>query len=262
MARDKNTSIVAAGKKFNINCRVILWNEEEGLSFYPRRRGFTPRRLSFDQLSEKMSCFILHHSVSYTAHATFRGLMGRNLSVNFIIDDDINEDGYASIYQCLDIRDYGWSHKPLNDNGPGVEISYHPQAWDEPWRYSDANIKRWGVQPHKTMKDKVHGHNLTVFAPTDAQVRSATALMAGFCRAFPDIIAEFPKAKDGSIAKKKVIKKRGLLAHFHITTNKVDPMGFPFDKVEKDIKYINETWSMRRKNVIDRIREWLNNDKN
>ena len=30
----KNTSIVAAGEKFDVGCRVVLWDEPEGLSFY------------------------------------------------------------------------------------------------------------------------------------------------------------------------------------------------------------------------------------
>ena len=251
-----NSSIVASGKKFDIGCRVVLWNEEEGLSFYPKG-GYTPRKLSYKQLQNVVKCFVLHHSVTYTAHATFRGLLGRKLSVNFIIDDDVNDEGYATIYQCLDIKDYGWSHKPLNSAGPGVEISYHPQAWENKNLYSETNVKKWGVQPHNIEKDKVHGRGFNVFAPTEAQIKSSIALMAGMCRAFPNMKGTFPKDQDNQIYKTVANEQSNMLAHFHITRNKVDPMGFPFERAEKEITEINTFWCPQNKNLWQEIREWL-----
>lgn len=230
----ENTSIVAAGQKADIGCRVVLWDEPGGMSFY-KPKTFSPRSGSLEKLREQVNCFVLHHSVTYTAKLTFSGLIGRGLSVNFIIDDN-DVDGYATIYQCLDIKDVGWSHKPLNFAGPGVEISYQPTAWTTPAAYSDDNVKKYGVQHHVAMDDTVHGAKRKVFGPTEAQVKSCIALLAGFCQLFPNAPVEFPKDKDGKIIKTVSKVQKGLLAHFHITNNKVDPMGFPFERVEAEVK--------------------------
>lgn len=231
---DKNTAIVAGGTAMDIGCRVVLWNEEAGMSFYGKGK-YTPRDATLQDLQKEIKLFVLHHSVTYTAKQTYSGLIGRGLSVNFIIDDD-NVDGYATVYQCLDIKDAGLSHGPFNKSGPGVEICYHPTAWQTPNAYSPENIKKYGVQPHPKMKDTVHRMNLEVFGPTEAQIRSCTALLKGFCQLFPQVKPEFPKDGFGAVVKTVTADHKNLLAHFHITTNKVDPMGFPFAEVEKQLK--------------------------
>ncbi len=103
-----NFSIVVAGQKFDIGCRVVLWDQIGGLSFYKSGK-YLPRKSTLEQLQSQVNCFVYHHAASYTAKATHQGLLGRGLSVNFIIDDD-NNDGLATIYQCLDVKDCGYSH--------------------------------------------------------------------------------------------------------------------------------------------------------
>lgn len=228
--------IIVAGEKFDVGARVKLWNDSDGLSFYHLPKSYGKRKLTLTQLQEKIHCFVLHHSVTYTAKSTYTGLIGRGLSVNFIIDDDLGEDGIATIYQCLDVCDVGYSHKPLNFNGPGVEISYQPTAWLKPDAYSEANIKKYNVQPHQIVDDKVHGVTRKVFAPTEAQVKACVAIAYGLSQAFPEMKMEFPKDTSGQIVKSIVKNPSGLLMHANITTEKMDPSGFPLEKMEQDIK--------------------------
>ncbi len=225
--------IVAADQEFDLGCRVIKWNEPNGMSFYPYKT-FNHRTSSYEDLQKHLTCFVLHHSVTYRAIHTYHGLVARGLSVNFIIDDD-NVNGYATIYQCLDIQDGGWSHHPLNNNGPGVEVSWRPDAWSDPNLYNHDNRVKWAVPEHKIIEDTVHGITRKVFAPTEAQVKSCIALMWGFCELFPEVRRGFPKWDSGELVKSVVPHPEGLLSHFNITHDKIDPAGFPYPQVEGEL---------------------------
>ena len=230
----ENTKIVASGESFDIGKRVILWNEKGGLSFYDSKK-YTARNSPLNELRKQVKTFVLHHSVTYTAKQTYNGLISRGLSVNFIIDDDEN----ATIYQCLDIKDAGWSHGPLNQRGPGVEISYQPLVDKMEKTYSLDNQAKYGVQPHDIENDTIHGAKFKVYPPTKAQIDSCVALLWGFSELFPDIPPLFPRDVSGEIPKTTIPKPteyEGFLAHFHITRNKVDPLGFPFSHVESEVK--------------------------
>lgn len=256
----KNTSIVASGKKFDCGCRVVLWNEEEGLSFYPKRK-FGARNLSLKKLRETIDSFYIHHSVTYTAHSMFRGLQAQGLSCNFMIDDDVNEDGCATIYQLLDVKDYGYSQGgKYNHNGAGVELSYYPDAWDHPNRYSEYNRNKWGVEDHKIASDKVNGYKFKkVFAPTDAQIKACIHLISGYKKAFPDLELKFPRDEEGNFLSKTVdeSKKYGLLHHFNVTRRKVDALGFPTDYVEKEVNRMHKEELMKRKTILEKLFGWL-----
>lgn len=252
----KNTSIVACGKTFDIGRRVVLWDEPGGLNHYlentvavsnvDRKTGklikstisgkrYTSRNIKFETLQNILCNFTVHHSVTYRAAETYNGLHnGRKLSVNFIIDDDKN----ATIYQCLDIKDIGWSQGECNGSGPGVEICYHPEAWQNPSAYSEAIQTKYKVQPHEISNEVIHNQKFKVFKPTDEQIESLCALLWGYCELFPNIKPKFPKDEKGHIKTtiKNPAKYSGLLGHFHITRNKIDPMGIDFKYVEKSIE--------------------------
>lgn len=232
------TNIIAAGVKFDIGCRVVLWDDPDGLSFYAPVKKYNSRNIEMDELRNDIKTFVLHHSATYTAKQTYTGLISRGLSVNFIIDDD-NIDGVATIYQCLDIKDAAWSHAPLNNNGPGVEICYQPMASVMANAYSSENCKRYGVTSHPIVSDTIHGNVMRIFPPSLAQVEAVAALLWGFVELFPNVSPTFPKNADGSIVKTTIdnpIDYTGLLAHFNITRNKIDPAGFPFSDVENKIR--------------------------
>lgn len=229
-----NTSIVASGQTFDIGCRVIRWDEPGGFSFYSSKK-FTSRAATLDILRGEVKSFVLHHAACYTAKQTYGGLLARGLSVNFIIDDNVDKDGYATIYQCLDIKDAGWSHAPLNRRAPGVEIAYQPLAAKMVDAYSPTNQKKYGVQARAIETDVIHGQTLRIFPPAESQIKSCTALLYGFVRLFPEVKAEFPHDAAGNIPKTTISNPEqhvGFLSHFHITRAKIDPVGMPFDHVE------------------------------
>lgn len=227
-----NHAIVVCGQKFDIGVRVVLWDEPNGLSLYKSKYG--KRDLGIEELRKQVNSFVLHHSVTYRAKDTHNGLIGRGLSVNFMIDDD-NVDGLATIYQCLDVKDAGYSHAPMNFAAPGVEICYYPNAWEKPNLYSIENQKKFKVSPHATVEDKIHGQKLKCFAPTQAQVKSCVALAYGLGLAFPEINMRFPR-ENGQIVKKMISNPKGLLNHYMITNQKIDAAGFPSEFMEEQLK--------------------------
>lgn len=231
-----NTSIVASGVKQDIGCRVILWDEKDGFSFYKTGK-LTKRNSSYEKLQNEIDTFVIHHSVTYRASHTYNGLVGRGLSVNFIIDDDCNENGFATIYQCADIKDACWSHSPLNSKGAGVEICYHPTFWVDSTLYSETNQKKYKVPPHDVVESPFHGITKKVFAPTEAQLKSLTALLAGYCKLFPaSIKPDMPRNEKGEIITTVTDKWSGyILAHMQITLNKIDPLGIKFEDLIHEV---------------------------
>jgi hypothetical protein len=228
-----NTSIVVAGQKFDIGCRVILWDEPGGFSFY-RNKKYAARDLDLTALQKEIKNFTLHHSVTWNALQCYSALIGRNLSVNFIIDDNRNADGCATIYQCLDIKDAGWSQTVCNMTGPGCEIALQPAAWVNDNYYNDINQQNFKATPHKRIEDVVHGMKWKCFGPTEAQHNSVIKMLSGFFEAF-DLPKAFPKNADGTFCK-TVIKEpanfKGVLNHFNIDRNKIDCLGLDIQKIE------------------------------
>lgn len=231
-----NTRIWATfDKSFDIGCPVIKW--DEGFSFIPRRK-FNKRDISFNQLSHQITQFCVHYSVTYRASHMFNGLNARGLSCNFMIDDDINDQGYATIYQCLPIMYAGWSQGGgFNNLGPGVEISYMPQAWERDM-YTTALQKKWNVQPHDSIISAIHGTKLKVHLPTKAQIASLIQLMWGFSELFPNVPAKFPKNPQGFPITTKLDhpeKYTGFVNHFHLKREKLDAFGLDMEMLENEI---------------------------
>lgn len=234
-----NTSIVASGIKQDIGTRVVLWDEPGGLNSYPAKR-FNAHNDDLEKLRKRIQGFVIHHSASWTAKTTFSGAAARGFSVNFIIDDDLPESGVATIYQCLDIKDAGWSQGSWNDLGSGVEIALQPARWIDPNYYSEANQKKYGVTPHSPMVDTVHGRKFDCFGPTEAQYKALMFLINGYCKIFPDVPREFPREADYSFSKNVLTKPteyRGLVNHYHIDTQKIDCLALDMARVEKDVFY-------------------------
>lgn len=239
---NKNTNIIVCGQKFDTGVRVVLWSEEEGMSLYPYGK-FHARNWSLKEAQKHIKSLYFHHSVTYFAESTFRGLKARGLSCNFVIDDNIDPDtGCSTIYQLLDVKDGGYSQGGIhNHDGAGIEVSFYPDAWDHPNRYNEYNIKKWGVQKHKVVEDTIHGHKFSkVFAPTDAQVEACIKLAGAYLQAFPDIKPEFPRDDNGDFISTTVAsdKRNGLMHHFNVKRSKIDTMGFPTDYVEQEVKKI------------------------
>lgn len=234
-----NTRIWATFEKsFDIGCKVIKWDEPGGLNLIPYKKYSRRNGANFKELSEKLTQFTVHWSVNYRAKHMFGGLKARGLSCNFMIDDDRDQNGYATIYQNLPIMYAGWSQgKKFNTMGAGVELAYMPQAWEE--NMYDANDQRkWKVPPHDTLVAPIHGTKMKVHLPTEAQMNSLKALIWGYCELFPHIPAEFPKDNNGKYITTKLKKPAeyvGLVNHYHIRRDKIDTAGLDMEDIEREV---------------------------
>ncbi len=240
-----NTKIWGTDKEadtFDIGCRVIKWDEPGGIDFTKKAKFTNTGKTSVKDLQPVIKQFCVHWSATYRAKNMESGLNARGLSVNFIIDDD-NEEGYATIYQCLPINKLGWSQGShtngvsFNGLGPAVELSYQPAKWEEDW-YDANDRKKWNVPEHGSHQAKVHGTTLTVHTPTEAQMKSLKSLMWGFSELFPNVPPKFPKDSNGkniTTVLKDPLAYTGFVTHYQLKRGKIDVAGLDFDGIENDV---------------------------
>ena len=231
--------IIICGEDYEINCPTVTWKDENGFNAYPYKK-FNARNLTLEELKEKTSCFVLHHSVTYTAKSCYNVLVSRGLSCNFLIDDDYDISGYATLYQTLDVKEGPWAQQPLNNAGAGVEICYMPQAWENSNLYSEQNRKKFQVPDHELVNDNLQGRLVKAFAPTSYQLNTLRCLIKTVCKAL-DIPMIFPKDKNGNVIKTVISdpkNHKGLLGHFNINSQKYDPAGIDLDMLEADLNRI------------------------
>jgi len=232
-----NTSIWTAEKSFNIGCRVIKWDEPEGLNFLPYKK-YKYRNCKYEEIKNVLTKFTVHWSNTYKAKHAFDGMVAMNFSSNFLIEDD-NIDAYATIYQALPIECTGWSQGTgFNDSGAGVEIAYNPRAWEGDM-YDNNDCKKWNVPKHETTVAPIHGTKLKVYLPTQAQMNSLIQLIWGYCELFPKVKPEFPKDKNGNYITTVMgypLGYNGLLNHFHWKRGKIDCCGLDMKKIEKELQ--------------------------
>lgn len=229
--------IIICDEDYEIECPTLTWKDPGGFNAYPVNK-FNLRNLTLEQLKEKTSCFVLHHSVTYTAKTCFDVLKNRGLSCTFIIDDDEDIGGYATLYQTLDVKEVAWSQGAFNSAGAGVEICYMPQAWENSNLYSETNRKNYKVPDHDIVEDTIQGRKLKAFAPTQAQINTLACLIKTVCQTL-DVPMVFPRDKDNNIIKKyfsDVKSHNGLLCHFNISSQKYDPAGIDLEDLES---YVN-----------------------
>ena len=79
----------------------------------------------------------------------------------------------------------------------------------------------------------INGRQLFQYDLTDAQYESLIRLTATLCRVLPRIRADYPRdangdLRTGMLTPEEMADFNGILGHFHITTDKVDP-GPAFD---------------------------------
>lgn len=231
--------IIICGEDYEIDCPTATWKDEGGFNAYPYKK-FNARNLSLEELKEKTSCFVLHHSVTYTAKSCYNVLVSRGLSCNFLIDDDTDIRGYATLYQTLDVKEGSWAQQPFNNAGAGVEICYMPQAWENPNLYSQQNREKFQVPEHEIVDDLIQGRKLKSFAPTEAQINTLRVLIKKVCEVL-EIPMTFPRDNNGNIVKSSIQNLKnynGLLCHFNINNQKYDPAGIDLETLESDLNNI------------------------
>jgi len=192
--------------------------------------------------------FVLHFDVAGTSRTCFRVLQDdRDLSIHFMLDLD------GTIYQTLDLKERAYHATTSNDRSVGVEIAnigaypaneknpfaewYHTNAAGQttitiPERLAGGGLRTTNFTGHPARNEPVRGtiqdQDLVQYDFTPEQYAALTKLTASLCRIFPKLKCQYPVDAEGKLITHKLppgeLKNyQGVLGHFHIQTDKVDP---------------------------------------
>ena len=202
---------------------------------------------TLEELQERVDQFVLHYDVCGTSRTCFRVLHDmRGLSVHFLIDID------GTIYQTLDVQERAWHATISNDRSVGVEIA-HIGAYgieeEDPldrWYAIDERGPRITIPPdqgdggvrdrrasfrparRELITGEVQGRVLRQYDFTPEQYESLARLSAALSVALPAIRLDAPRDDSGRVVTRELSPQDwsrfgGILGHFHIQANKVDP---------------------------------------
>lgn len=247
--------IIAAGKRFATGTRVVTWLEPGGYNGYavtslPRigLAGPPPRR-DLVALQRVVDQFVLHYDGCGLSRICFTTLQERKLSVHFLLDVD------GTIYQTLDLRERAAHATIANDRSIGIEIANlgaYPEKGKEreilaEWYGRDAagrtvmrvpaNLGVTGIRtpgfvarPARPglVRGTLQGKALVQYDFTPEQYAALAKLTATLTRVFPKMTADYPHGRDGrlipqALSERKYAGYHGVLGHFHVQENKVDP---------------------------------------
>ncbi len=201
--------------------------------------------------------FVLHYDVCGTSRQCFKVLQDlRDLSVHFMLDLD------GTIYQTLDLKERAWHATTSNSRSVGIEIANmgaygvgEKNPFDQwyakgpngqtcitiPERFGDGGIRTKGFVGHTAQPEpvtgEIQGQNLIQYDFTSQQYEAVIKLTAALCRVLPKIACDYPRDSAGKLILQKLADDelknyRGVLGHFHIQTDKVDPgPAFQWDRV-------------------------------
>jgi N-acetylmuramoyl-L-alanine amidase len=199
--------------------------------------------------------FVIHYDVAGTSRRCFQTLHdNRGLSVQFMLDVD------GTIYQTLDLKEGAWHATKANGRSVGIEIAnVGAYASDESapfstWYKRESNGKTLLTVPggqkdlhnpaavlgpirNEPIVGTIQGRQLTQYDLTPQQYDSLIKLTATLCTVFPKIRCDYPKDESGKLITQKLPdgdydKYHGILGHYHVQLNKVDPgPAFQWDRV-------------------------------
>ncbi len=197
--------------------------------------------------------FVYHYDVCGTSRQCFKVLHDlRGLSVHFLLDVD------GTIYQTLDLKERAWHATTSNSRSVGIEIAnmgaygnaeksplgdwYAKDADGKtrltiPARFGDGGVLTEDYVGHPRVNEPivgtVQGRQLTQYDYTPEQYRALAHLTAALCSVFPKMKCDYPRDAAGKLVMQRLPDSElesfsGLIGHWHIQTNKVDP-GPAFD---------------------------------
>lgn len=219
-------------------------------------------------LQKVVDQFVIHFDVSGTSRACFRTLHdARGLSVHFMLDVD------GTIYQTLDVKERAWHATSSNSRSVGIEVAnigtFPPggSARSREWYRQEADGRTRLVVPEtgggsglrttnylgrpdrpEPVVGIVQGQKLAQYDFTPEQYRALARLTAALCSALPKIRCDYPKDAQGNLIAQKLpdaelAAYQGVLGHYHIQTNKVDPgPAFQWERVMAEAR----RWMGRR----------------
>lgn len=203
--------------------------------------------LDLPALQAGVDQFVLHYDACGLSRICFETLQRRGLSVHFLLDVD------GTIYQTLDLRECALHATTSNDRSIGIEIANigaYPPGEAQPlvdWYQRDAAGRIWIKIPPSIhhpglyspnfrgrparpgpVRGTVQNRELEQYDFTPEQYAALVKLTAELCRVFPRIACDYPRDVAGKLVRQKlpdaVLEKyHGILGHFHIQDDKVDP---------------------------------------
>jgi N-acetylmuramoyl-L-alanine amidase len=206
-------------------------------------------------LRDRVDQFVIHFDACGTSRRSFQVLHDeRGLSVHFMLDLD------GTIYQTLDVKERAWHATTSNDRSVGVEIAnlgaFGPTEKDDfarwyirgadghtaiaiPAGFGAERTPGFVGQPARDepVVGPVQGQTLRQYDLTPQQYESLTKLTAALCTVLPKIRCDYPHDSEGRLIPAKLPDNdlaayEGVLGHYHIQTNKVDPgPAFQWDRV-------------------------------
>lgn len=209
-------------------------------------------------LQKVVDQFVIHFDVCGTSRQCFKVLQDReDLSVHFLLDAD------GVIYQTLDLKERAFHATTSNDRYIGIEIAnigaYEVTDTNSPlpqWYKRGADGQTvltvppgFGPNPFRTLnfvghparpepvRGIIQGQDLMQYDFTPQQYAALIKLTAALCQVFPRIKCDYPRDASGRLIPRKLPDDQlrnyhGILGHYHIQTNKVDPgPAFQFDLV-------------------------------
>jgi N-acetyl-anhydromuramyl-L-alanine amidase AmpD len=217
-------------------------------------------------LQREVDQFVIHFDVCGVSRQCFKVLHdSRDLSVHFMLDID------GTIYQTLDLKEKAYQATIANNRSIGIEIanigSYTDAEKDplDKWYHTGKNgmttltipksLGNGGVRTHGfighpakpgLIRGTIQNHNLHQYDFTPQQYSALARLTATLCTVFPKIECKYPVDASGKLITHKLPDNEldnyhGVLGHYHIQSNKVDP-GPAFN------------WDY----VIGNARQWMN----
>jgi len=203
--------------------------------------------------------FVIHFDACGTSKRCFEVLHDRRgLSVHFLLDLD------GTIYQTLDVKETAWHATIANGRSIGIEIAnigaypasepslldrwYQRGPGDEVRIVLPDTPQRCGIRdptaPLRPIRDRpvvgeIQGKRLQQYDLTERQYDSLIRLTATLCRLFPRIRCDYPRDGEGALIRSKLpddhlARYQGILGHYHIQTNKVDPgPAFQWDRLRE-----------------------------
>lgn len=192
--------------------------------------------------------FVLHYDVCGTSRQCFKILQDmRDLSVHFLLDLD------GTIYQTLDLKERAWHATSSNSRSVGIEIANMgaypvngPNPFAEwyakepngqvritiPPRFGDGGILTKNFVGHparpEPVRGELQGRELMQYDYTPQQYEALIKLTATLSKVLPKIKCDYPRDASGKLIRHKLPDAeldsyQGVMGHFHIQTNKVDP---------------------------------------
>jgi N-acetylmuramoyl-L-alanine amidase len=258
-----------------------------GLHPSPNRYGMRDKSLTTNEiermrgggwdlptLQSNVDQFVLHFDVAGISRTCFKVLHdNRDLSVHFMLDAD------GTIYQTLDLKERAWHATSSNDRSVGIEIAnmggYHSKTAPAlvKWYGKDSRGRTIltipaaaGPNPERTpnfvgrpvrrapIEGEIQKENLYQYDYTAQQYHALAKLTATLCTIFPKITCDYPREADGKLMNHKLPaaqldKYQGVLGHYHIQLDKVDPgPALQWDYVVDEARHLMKEMPVRTVN--------------